>query len=98
MNQSGYPLPILWCETAFNNAEPKDLQVYYHANDRKIRLMPSTEAVSKFLCGRDVFVYEYRLAETDKIEDELERLRINKIKVYTTFVDAYNTTLLECLE
>ena len=98
MSQPGYPLPVLWFEEAFNNAEPKDLQVYYHANDRRIRLMPSTEAVSKFLCGRDVFVYEYSLDETDKIEDELERLRINKMKVYTVFVNAYNTTLLECLE
>ena len=87
---------FLKAETAFNNAEPKSLQVYFLSGERLIRIIPANPY--DFMCGNDVFIYEYTIPMSVSVLDELENLRINKKTVYKYFMNAYHEKLFESIE
>jgi len=88
-------LRYLKAETAFNNTEPTILQVYFLPGERLMRLVP--QSPDNFMCGNDIFIYEYPLPLSVSVLDELENLRINKKTVYKYFMNAYHEKLLEGL-
>lgn len=87
---------LLKAETAFNNTEPKSLLVYFLSGERLMRIIPANP--SNFMCGNDVFIYEYTVPMSVSALDELENLRINKKTVYKYFMNAYYEKLFECLK
>ena len=87
---------FLKAETAFNNTEPKSLQVYFLSGERLIRIIPANPY--NFMCGNDVFIYEYTVPMSESALDELENLRINKKTVYKYFMNAYYEKLFESLK